>query len=279
MDLIKQKTINDIHVNPPPLEVAIKSLLTTPTNELFAKEHPNIFMVGKKEAGKTNLILNCLDKMVNPKTIIIVFCNTIAVGDIWKYIVGKYGKQMVTYDAIEETDKKSGKKINNLQSFMTRMENKKRNNEDNNYIVIFDDISDELRSPKVKAFLKQNRHLKCTCIVSSQSVKDLHPDAIGQCDYLILMNGIPDKGIDHVADKAKIYDVDMQKYYNISTKDPYNFLFCDIDKEEFRKNFNKKFMKHQLKYEESFPDPDPSEPDETSGDESSDEEESEEESD
>ena len=44
------------------------------------------------------------------------------------------------------------------------------------YIVIFDDLSSELKYKAVPYFMKQNRHFKALCILSSQYLFDLAKD-------------------------------------------------------------------------------------------------------
>lgn len=237
------RRVNDIQVKPPPIQVTLSQMLKIPKNNLFESDFPNIFIIGKKESGKTNLILNILDNVVDDNTIIICFCNTIDVSDMWRFITDKYSDQMVKYPSIEEEDKKTKKTINNLQAFIDRMGKEKRNKENNTYVVIFDDISGELRNKYIKVLYKQNRHFKCMTITSSQGAKDIVPDAISQLDYCILLGGIPGESVNHIHKNLKVMipEHKFAKLYEEAIRDPYNFLMVDCKKEVFRKNFDLEF--------------------------------------
>lgn len=112
------------------------------------------------------------------------------------------------------------------------------------YVFIFDDLSAELKSPSINAFIKQARHHKAFCIFSSQYVNDLQPSAIKNMEVLILFKG---HSIDKLTDLHKHADLSIEldefiDAYRYATEEPYNFLYVDVVKESLRKNFDEEII-------------------------------------
>jgi len=61
------------------------------------------------------------------------------------------------------------------------------------YIIIFDDLSSELKSKSLTSLLKFNRHFKAKLIISSQWIHDLLPESRKQIDLFLIFKGFPDK--------------------------------------------------------------------------------------
>src|SRR6185437_11733738 len=80
---------------------------------------------------------------------------------------------------VEETDKKRKKeRVSKYQA--------------PEYIIIFDDLSSELKSRSLLSLLKFNRHFKSKLIISSQWLHDLLPESRKQIDlFLIFKKRIP----------------------------------------------------------------------------------------
>jgi len=112
------------------------------------------------------------------------------------------------------------------------------------FIIIFDDISQELKDPHLISFLKKNRHLKCDCILSTQWVHDLKPEQLKQLDYLLLFRGMDIDKLEKIRRDADLtLDLDMlEKLYENATKDPYCFLYIDRLTESYRKCFDKQYF-------------------------------------
>lgn len=109
------------------------------------------------------------------------------------------------------------------------------------YMLIFDDLSDEIKSPSLIALLKKNRHYKMKCIMSSQYPNDLKPESLMQMDYWLLFKNISVDKLQKVKkDSALTIDFDLlEKIYHDATKDPFGFLYIDTQLEQYRKNFDK----------------------------------------
>jgi len=115
------------------------------------------------------------------------------------------------------------------------------------YIIVFDDLSSELKSSSLLSLLKFNRHFKSKLIISSQWLHDLLPESRKQIDLFMIFKGFPEDKI------ALIYkDCDSSipfetfyKIYKKSTKYPHSFMYIDTRSDQFRRNFNEKFIIHQ----------------------------------
>jgi hypothetical protein len=55
---------------------------------------------------------------------------------------------------------------------------------ENEWFIIFDDISTEIRNKAVLKLCKNSRHYKAKIILSTQSITDLHPHIFNQLDYV-----------------------------------------------------------------------------------------------
>lgn len=118
------------------------------------------------------------------------------------------------------------------------------------YIFIFDDISDELRSKNYETLMKYARHFCILTISSSQDAKDINPATIKQMRIWMLFKNIDDERLYHIYNKLGLrisYDL-FKKYYDYATKDYYdendkelknhNFLYFAPRLLQFRRNFN-----------------------------------------
>jgi hypothetical protein len=114
------------------------------------------------------------------------------------------------------------------------------------YIIVFDDLSSELKSRSLLSLLKFNRHFKSKLIISSQWLHDLLPESRKQIDLFLIFKGFPEDKI------ALIYkdcdsSIPFQTFYKIykkSTKYPHSFMYIDTRSDSFRRNFNQKFIVH-----------------------------------
>ena len=63
------------------------------------------------------------------------------------------------------------------------------------YIIIFDDLSNELKDKEIEFLAKWNRHFKAKVIYSSQYFHDLSKGARSQIDYILMYPKIPNEKI------------------------------------------------------------------------------------
>ncbi len=235
----ERKIPNGIIVKPPPPLVQLANL-ALPSNPFFKTSYPNCLIVGMKGSGKTNLISTMLDELVDKNTAIICFGDTLDVGAGWQAISDKFGKQMIKHKCIYYKDKKSGKVVNHLEGFMERMGKPERKNENFNYIVIFDDISDQLRDPSVRTFLRHNRHYKCISIISTHGAVDVLPGGLSQINGCILLKGNGEQSLEHIHGKMSL-GMDKNEFielYKKATDKDYSFLSVDTSDGSCRKGFD-----------------------------------------
>lgn len=109
------------------------------------------------------------------------------------------------------------------------------------HIFIFDDISEELKSPSLVSLLKKSRHFKAACYISSQWPLDLLPQQLKQLDYCLVFKGINEEKLGHVH-KMLDLSMDFEKFhelYNWATSTGrWDFLYIDSRRQKYRKNFN-----------------------------------------
>jgi len=108
------------------------------------------------------------------------------------------------------------------------------------YIIILDDLSNELKSKSLVTLLKKNRHFKAKILVSSQYLNDLLPESRKQMDVFLVFRGQPEKKLKEIYQDADV-NVDLEEFYDIykfATEKEYSFLYIDTKTSSFRRNFN-----------------------------------------
>lgn len=110
-------------------------------------------------------------------------------------------------------------------------------------IIITDDLSNELKTPSLRAFFKRNRHYHCLNIVSTQWLQDLLPESLKQFDNLLLFKGLTREKLIKVKDDADLaIDIDkLEAIYRSATERPFSFLYVDTRLEQYRRNFNERY--------------------------------------
>ena len=251
-------------------------------SELFPEIYSNIFLCAKKKSGKTSAIYKIIKESVGRDTRIIAFVSTLYKDDNWKTIkkwcslkgLEFEGHTSINEDGVDILDelvnrlqieakeaeeqaelnsrvsaleKKVG--IKNLVSTMDDSDDdedekpkKKEKKRAPEYIIILDDLSNELKSRSLVTLLKKNRHFHAKIILSSQYLNDVLPEGRKQMDYFLVFRGIPEKKLDEIyvdaginINKKEFYDV-----YKFATEKEYSFLYIATKDISFRRNFNYK---------------------------------------
>lgn len=267
--MIKIKKINKLKVVPintpkiPPEKIK--------GYDMFPEIYSNIFLLGKRRHGKTNTIFTILKNCCNKSTRIVVFCSTAYNDASWKHI-REYFKSKGNDIEIHTAVKEDGEDVlNNLVEELKQNEidkeialskpkerkikfikfedssddeedkPKKEKKEAPEIIIVFDDMSKQLRSDAVFTLMKKNRHFKSKLILSSQAYKDLHPDSRENLDYMLIFGDTPEADLQEVLKdtKLKISWKLFNEIYNNAVSKKYSFLYCDIINNSFRKGFNK----------------------------------------
>lgn len=111
------------------------------------------------------------------------------------------------------------------------------------YMIVFDDLSDELKSKSLFTLMKKNRHFKTKLIISSQWLHDLLPESRKQLDLFIIFKGFPEKKLIEIykdCDSGVPFET-FYKMYKKATKRPFSFFYIDARSDMFRRNFNEQF--------------------------------------
>ena len=114
------------------------------------------------------------------------------------------------------------------------------------YIIVMDDLGEEMRNKVVAQLTKTNRHHRGTVIMSAQSETDLHPKAVNNTDYVLAFSQIPEKpDLERLYKKLRV-SVPYKKFdemYKDATSKPYGFLYIGRteSKNEFRDGFTEKY--------------------------------------
>jgi hypothetical protein len=235
---------------------------------LFPQAFSNIAIVAKKRSGKTNVIYNILKHCSGRDTKVMIFASTVDKDQTYKNIIKMLGKKNVS--VMTETHFITDEGINLIDQLLhmlqeearieqamlqekhtahlvdfgsTAAEFRKQPSDSAtapDYILVFDDLSADLRDKAVARLLKVNRHHRMKVILSSQSLTDLHPQAIKQLDYAMIFRSFnPDKLLklyEHV--DLSIEYSDFVRLYEHATREKWHFLYIDVRDEQFRRNFN-----------------------------------------
>jgi len=107
-------------------------------------------------------------------------------------------------------------------------------------IIVFDDLSTDLRNPSVATLLKYNRHLHAMIIISSHQLTDMTPAAISNLDFVLLFQNVEESYLLRLKKRVglRCNDETFMKFYNHATKEKYHFLYINTRDQTFRKDFN-----------------------------------------
>lgn len=234
--------INDIDVLP--VDIASKRKRDVLGKEYFSEPFCNIFILAKKNSGKTTLIYNLLQHLLkvglNQKVYFFV-------GTIDKDIIYEKIRELLSYNRIEfkcfDTIVTEDK-VNLLDAVMEQIGEIDKNNwEYPENIFVFDDVSFDLQNKSVSKLLKANRHYKSKTIVSSQYITDLTPGSRLQLDYCLAFKNISDKNLESLYSSINIWvpkKTFLNYYRTATTFNDHSFLYIDCAKQEFRINFKYK---------------------------------------
>jgi hypothetical protein len=264
------KRINNEKVLPIPLIGGASDKRPIKGEQLFSEIFANIFLVARKKSGKTSVIYKIVKDCVDKHTTVVAFVSTLYKDDNWiairKYctshnipFIGHTSLKEAGDDKLEALVDKLLKEAEENEIKKNEPKKKKVNilaldsdeeDEDHarkskfrtpEYLIILDDLSNELKSNSLVALLKNNRHFKAKVIVSSQYLNDLLPESRQQLDYFLVFKGQPKEKLEVIykdADIAAIPFNEFNKIYEIATREPYSFLYIDRHNQTYRKNFD-----------------------------------------
>ncbi len=112
------------------------------------------------------------------------------------------------------------------------------------YMIVFDDLSSELKSPSLLALMKKNRHYKSKLLISSQWPHDLLPQSRKQLDLILIFKGFTEQKLKEVykdCDSSIPFDT-FYRMYKEATIKPYSFMYIDCRNDTIRQNFDHEFV-------------------------------------
>lgn len=125
-------------------------------------------------------------------------------------------------------------------------EEKEKKERKMNFIIVLDDLSQDLRDQSIETLLKKARHYRARVIISSQSLKDIRPNSHSQLYALCLFNGLSKEDIKYLHSRYPLNGLTLPKferiYYSIVNEKPYNFLTIIPSEPEFRVNLDEKLI-------------------------------------
>lgn len=244
--------------------------------ELFDELYPNVFLTAMKNSGKTSTIYHIIKNCATRDTTVIIFASTVYNDKSWVNIRKYLDMRKIPFEIHTAIKDEKGNHLNELvsklakeaeqreieeklQKDMPATVDKKKNvllfdsddDEDDkpkkkskfrspDYIIVLDDLSEELKMPALNALLKKNRHFRAMTLLSSQDYKDVLPTARANLDYFIIFGRLTDERLAKVYNDASVkipFEL-FKKAYEYATKDKYTFLYINTRDQEFRKNFN-----------------------------------------
>ena len=112
------------------------------------------------------------------------------------------------------------------------------------YMIIFDDLSGELKSKSIVELLKKNRHYRTKIILSSQYMNDLKPECRKQIDLFLIFKGFNSKKLEEIhrdCDSSVPLETFIEVYKQ-ATEKLYSFLFIETREDTLRMNFDREFI-------------------------------------
>ncbi|DAC81601.1 TPA_asm: FtsK [Physarum slime mold MELD virus] len=257
--VIKDKKINNQQIeviptnDPPPERIH--------GYDVVPKLYGNVFMCAKKGSGKTNVVWHILKNCADKDLYVYIFSGTVHNDSNWEHIAKELTRRGIGYEMhldtsellqiidslrVDTPDDANGKTdLPEIFRKFVDIKIKKKNEKIiciTCYFFVFDDMSEELKSRRIKTLIKQHRHYKSKVIVSSHYPNDLEPGCQKQGDMWILFAG-------HGGDKLEMMrqamslgkEIDEKKFneiYDHATAAPYSFLNVVPVKNRFMQNFN-----------------------------------------
>ena len=201
---------------------------------LFPFVYGNTFLVAGTFGGKTCTTFKILKACATRDTTIIVFVSSFYADESWEEIRKYFQKKKINFIAytsitdhgvnqldklIHELDQEEVARKKALEEEVAPKEKlilcdedeeecdekkKKSKFKAPKYMLVFDDISHELKDPSLVALLKKSRQWGIRCIVSTQYIHDCPPAALKQMAYFLVFKGQPADKLEKIQKDAAL---------------------------------------------------------------------------
>jgi hypothetical protein len=209
-------------------------------NKILPKYFTNTLFVAPTNTGKTNLIINLLDRKEFYKKAfdkVYLFSNTYNTDSIWKVC-----------KTIDPEDTFINYSDQDLQDIVDNQEESIKNKKPLNTLIIFDDIIQQINKNKslINDLVARNRHYKLTIWITTQKFSKVSTIIRNNISYYILF-GIKNKKekdfiVSELADTVPENDFINLWDYALGGEN-YNFLVLSV-KDKLDKQFRKQFKSY-----------------------------------
>lgn len=260
--------------------IKIKPLITHTSNpddvlggKMFVDPFSNCGIIAKKKSGKTTILYHILNKVCRGgkfPTNVIIFCSTVHKDDTYKLIIEnlkKKGCNVSTYthfidkgeniveglleelaNPVVASDSDEEKKPTPPMLKFEAEENDEKTRKPQKpkkigaeYVMVFDDLGNDMRSKTITQLSKVLRHYKMRTFFLQQNLYDLDSPCRKQLDYLLLFRNFNEEKLKNIYESVDL-SIPFEKFveiYSFATREPYHFLYIDVRNEQFRENFDK----------------------------------------
>lgn len=108
------------------------------------------------------------------------------------------------------------------------------------WLIVIDDLSDQVKDASLTTLIKKHRHYKTQLIISNQTLNDVSRSARANLDYWIIFAGLDSLKLKEIYDRTTL-QIDFEQFENLyfeATSIPYSFFYFCSYNNDFRQNFN-----------------------------------------
>lgn len=250
---------------------------------MFAKPYCTVYLVGKKNSGKTVTLFNIMCNRIETNTTVVIFSSTLYCDDTWiairKWLHDKGIPTMLHTSLIEDgvnaleelymqledeakardeaKQNKKEKKHKPIAAIKTDDDDDEEDEKEkkpkylaSDWLIILDDMSSEIKNKSLEVLIKKHRHHKSTILIANQTLNDLAVASRKNIDYWILFRDLDQKKLLEIYSKCSfgVKFPQFESMYLDATKMPFGFFYFDCNTTDFRANFNLRYKtKNKLK--------------------------------
>jgi hypothetical protein len=259
------KKINNINIKK--IELDQDNVNYTYKDIFDSNKYFNCALIGKSQAGKSNLLYNIVwgeyDKKNKKKssliqgikkypefnTRVIIYSTNVEEDALYRKFTERLDKYEVNYKVIDNYNTIKNDLENMIkdmktqkQLFMQFLEDKPKYKKINAYplyLVIFDDFI--CTHPYMYDYMKLSRHEYCVNLICIQNFKKIYHSARDQLQYLIILD-MSLKYLQEIYEEyfsnKTTFDEFYKIYCDVKKNNKYNFLFINTTNNKLRINFN-----------------------------------------
>jgi hypothetical protein len=282
---IRLEVINDEKVRRIPIEVDDRLVKD---HKIYPELYYNTFCVAPTWSGKTTAVFKLLQSCVGKYTTIIVFCASLYNDDNWLFIRKYFEEKGINVEAhtgiVEDGVNILDELVSNLQAEAKERDEQDDEGEDPkvdlhqlalkmqtgatqepaeneekpkkrekyqtpDYVVVFDDVADQIRTSSYNVLLKYARNFHIRTITSSQDLKDITPASRLQIRVWLIFRGLTEERLNSVYDSLNLRGVSWELFQSIyktattpTVGDPRPFLYIAPRDMQFRRNLDTRII-------------------------------------